>query len=137
MILPAAISVAPGTFLAIVFATAVAGTIAATVRVGGLGVPAVVLELFAGVLLGPQVAGLHVTPSIEFFSDLGLGLLFYFAGYEIDPLRIEGKPLELASSDGRSRWRSRTRLAARWRPPASCCRCSTRARRWRRRRSGR
>ncbi len=96
MILPAAISVAPGTFLAIVFATAVAGTIAATVRVGGLGLPAVVLELFAGVLLGPQVAGLHVTPSIQFFSDLGLGLLFYFAGYEIDPRRIEGKPLELA-----------------------------------------
>ena len=57
MILPAAISVSPGTFLAIVVATAVAGTIAATVRIGGLGLPAVVLELFAGVLLGPQSRG--------------------------------------------------------------------------------
>ena len=90
------ISVAPGTFLAIVVATAVAGTVAATVRVGGLGLPAVVLELLAGVLLGPQVAGLHVTSFIQFFSDLGLGLLFYFAGYEIEPRRIRGKPLELA-----------------------------------------
>jgi Kef-type K+ transport system membrane component KefB len=96
MSLPAAISVSPGTFLAIVVASAIAGTLAATIRIGGLGLPAVVLELGAGVLLGPSVLGLHVTAFVTFFADLGLGLLFYFAGYEIDPARIRGRPLRLA-----------------------------------------
>ena len=32
----------------------------------------------------------------EFFSDLGLGMLFFFAGYEIDIERIRGEPLRLA-----------------------------------------
>jgi len=55
----------------------------------------VVLELVFGVLLGPHVIGLHVTPFLSFFSDLGLGLLFFFAGYEIDLHRIRGMPLRL------------------------------------------
>ena len=33
---------------------------------------------------------------IEFFSNLGLGMLFFFAGYEIDFERIRGAPLRLA-----------------------------------------
>ncbi|MGI8714097.1 MAG: cation:proton antiporter [Solirubrobacteraceae bacterium] len=33
---------------------------------------------------------------ISFFSDLGLALLFFFAGYEIDPSQIRGQPLRLA-----------------------------------------
>jgi Kef-type K+ transport system membrane component KefB len=32
----------------------------------------------------------------EFFGDLGLGMLFFFAGYEIDVGRIRGEPLRLA-----------------------------------------
>jgi Kef-type K+ transport system membrane component KefB len=40
----------------------------------------VVLELLAGIVLGPNVLGLHVGDFIAFFSDLGLGLLFFFAG---------------------------------------------------------
>lgn len=92
----AAISLSPGTFLAIIAASAIAGTISAVVRVGGIAIPAVVLELFLGVALGPHVAGLKVTPFISFFSSLGLGLLFYFAGYEIDIRRITGSPLRLA-----------------------------------------
>jgi Kef-type K+ transport system membrane component KefB len=96
MNLLAAISVSPGTFLAIVVASAVAGTIAATVKLGGLALPAVVLELVIGILIGPHLLGLHVTPFVTFFSDLGLGLLFYFAGYEIEPHRIEGRPVRLA-----------------------------------------
>ncbi len=92
----AVISVAPATFLAIVGASAVAGAIASTLRFGSIAVPSVVLELFLGVLLGPHVLGLKVTPFISFISDLGLGLLFFFAGYEIDLQRIKGMPLELA-----------------------------------------
>jgi Kef-type K+ transport system membrane component KefB len=93
---PAVISVAPATFLAIVAASAVAGAIAATVRFGSIAVPSVVLELFLGVLIGPHVLGLKVTPFISFIANLGLGLLFFFAGYEIDLERIKGAPLRLA-----------------------------------------
>lgn len=96
MPVPAVIGVTPGTFLAIVVASAIAGTLAVTIRVGGLGLPAVVIELALGVVLGPRVLGYHVTPFIDFIADLGLGLLFYFAGYEIDPRRIGGTPLRLA-----------------------------------------
>jgi Kef-type K+ transport system membrane component KefB len=96
VIVTAAISVDPATFFAIIAASAVAGTISALVRVGGIALPAVVLELFLGVLLGPHVAGVKLTPFISFFANLGLGLLFYFAGYEIDIDRIRGSPLKLA-----------------------------------------
>jgi Kef-type K+ transport system membrane component KefB len=91
----AAITVAPGTFLAIVVASALAGTISIAVKFGRVVVPTVVLELVFGVILGPHVLGLHVTPFITFFADLGLGLLFFFAGYEIDLRRISGEPLRL------------------------------------------
>ncbi len=85
----------PGTFLAIVAASALAGTIAALAGARGLLLPVVVVELLLGIVLGPRVLGLHVSQFISFFSDLGLGLLFFFAGYEIDLRRIAGRPLWL------------------------------------------
>jgi Kef-type K+ transport system membrane component KefB len=94
--LVAVAQLAPGTFLAIVAAAAVAGTLAVTITARGIVVPVVVVELLLGVLLGPQLLGLQVTQLVTFFSDLGLGLLFFFAGYEIDLRRIEGQPLRLA-----------------------------------------
>ena len=97
MYLPAAISLSPETFMAIAAASAVGGTIGALVKFRGIGIPAVVVELLLGVLLGPQVIGLHVGPFVSFFSDLGLGMLFYFAGYEIDPKRIRGRPVGLGT----------------------------------------
>jgi Kef-type K+ transport system membrane component KefB len=61
--------------------------------------PVVVVELFLGILVGPQVLDIAGTDSfIEFFSNLGLGMLFFFAGYEIDFERIRGKPLELGGA---------------------------------------
>jgi Kef-type K+ transport system membrane component KefB len=95
-VLAVAASLAPGTFLAIVAASALAGTMAALAVGRGLLLPVVVLELLLGILLGPWVLGLHVTVLVGFFSDLGLGLLFFFAGYEIDVRRIAGRPLRLA-----------------------------------------
>jgi Kef-type K+ transport system membrane component KefB len=92
----AVIHVAPGTFLAIVAASALAGTLAGMVAGRGVLVPVVVIELLLGVVLGPHVLGLHTSQFIDFFSDLGLGLLFFFAGYEIDLRRIVGGPLRLA-----------------------------------------
>lgn len=70
----ASINLAPGTFLAIVVVSASAGTFAALITSRGLIVPVVVVELLLGVVLGPQVLGLHVDQFITFFSDLGLGL---------------------------------------------------------------
>lgn len=57
--------------------------------------PVVVVELLLGVLIGPGVLGIAETDSfILFFSNLGLGMLFFFAGYEIDLERIKGLPLK-------------------------------------------
>jgi Kef-type K+ transport system membrane component KefB len=93
----AAIHVEPAEFLAVVGTSAVAGTVSAVVTGRGLLLPAVVVELLLGVVIGPQVLGLEVSEFIEFFSALGLGMLFFFAGYEIDLKRIAGRPLRLAA----------------------------------------
>src|SRR5262249_36937875 len=62
-----------------------------------LTVPVVVLELLLGILIGPQGADIaRLDPTTQLLGDLGLGMLFFFAGYEIDFERIEGRPLELA-----------------------------------------
>ena len=65
----------------------------------GLLLPAVVVELLLGVVIGPQVLGLEVSEFLEFFASLGLGMLFFFAGYEIDLHRIAG----LAAAPGSRR----------------------------------
>jgi Kef-type K+ transport system membrane component KefB len=88
-------NLAPTTFLAIVAAAAVAGALVTLAAGRGVIVPVVVVELLLGVVLGPRVLGLHVDQFVAFFSDLGLGLLFFFAGYEIDLRRIRGLPLRL------------------------------------------
>jgi Kef-type K+ transport system membrane component KefB len=93
----AAVAVEPSAFLAVVATSAVAGTLSTLVTARGLLLPAVVVELVLGVVIGPQVLGLEVSQFIEFFADLGLGMLFFFAGYEIDLKRIAGQPLRLAA----------------------------------------
>jgi Kef-type K+ transport system membrane component KefB len=92
----AGVDLAPGTFLAVVACAAVAGTLAALAAGRGLLLPVVVVELIGGIVIGPQVLGLHASEFVAFFADLGLGLLFFFAGYEIDLRRILGRPLWLA-----------------------------------------
>ncbi|MGZ5331822.1 MAG: cation:proton antiporter, partial [Solirubrobacterales bacterium] len=62
-----------------------------------LTIPVVVLELLLGIIVGPEVAGIAaVDPTTEFLGNLGLGMLFFFAGYEIDFNRIKGQPMKLA-----------------------------------------
>ncbi len=59
-------------------------------------IPVVVVELVLGIAIGPQTLDLaQVDGFTEFFADLGLGMLFFFAGYEIDLARIRGEPLRL------------------------------------------
>ncbi len=86
----------PDSFLAVAAAGALAGTLATMITARGLLVPTVVAELVIGVVIGPQVLGVEVTDFMTFFADLGLGMLFFFAGYEIDMRRIAGLPLRLA-----------------------------------------
>jgi Kef-type K+ transport system membrane component KefB len=102
-LVPLAVATSPvfevdtGSFLAIVATAAVAGMVVAVAGARGLFLPVVVVELVLGVIVGPQVLDLaHVNAFTEFFSDLGLGMLFFFAGYEIDLVRIRGAPLRLA-----------------------------------------
>ena len=90
-------NISPSTFLAIAAAAAAAATISSVAFDRGLILPAVVLELLFGIVIGPQVLGLKPGGAISFFSDLGLGLLFFFAGYEIDVGRILGRPLRLGA----------------------------------------
>jgi Kef-type K+ transport system membrane component KefB len=60
--------------------------------------PVVVVELILGIVVGPEVLDLaHSSDFIDFFSNLGLGMLFFFAGYEIDFERIKGRPLKLGA----------------------------------------
>ncbi len=63
----------------------------------GRKVPSVVLELLAGILIGPQVLAIATeTPTVDALSTFGLSFLFFMAGYEIEFARIKGRPLKLA-----------------------------------------
>jgi Kef-type K+ transport system membrane component KefB len=93
----AAIHVDTESFSVIVVVAAVAAVIAAVVP-RRFAPPVVVLELFLGILVGPHVFDIaRVDEFIEFFANLGLGMLFYFAGYEIDFERIRGRPMRLGA----------------------------------------
>jgi Kef-type K+ transport system membrane component KefB len=60
--------------------------------------PVVVLELVLGIVIGPEILGLaHSDEFVDFFANLGLGMLFFFAGYEIDFERIKGRPIVLGA----------------------------------------
>jgi Kef-type K+ transport system membrane component KefB len=93
----AAFTVDPGSFLAVVATAAVAATVSVAVGARGVFIPVVVVELLLGVVIGPQLLDIaDVNGFTEFFADLGLGMLFFFAGYEIEISRIRGDPLRLA-----------------------------------------
>jgi Kef-type K+ transport system membrane component KefB len=90
------VSVDATSFLVIVTVAALAALLAGWIQ-PRLAMPVVVIEILAGILVGPEVLDLADPDDfIEFFSNLGLGMLFFFAGYEIDFDRIRGDPLKLA-----------------------------------------
>jgi Kef-type K+ transport system membrane component KefB len=91
------IDVDTGSFFAIVLVAAIAAITVAVVP-KGMAPPVVVLELVLGIAIGPEVLDFaHSSDFIDFFSNLGLGMLFYFAGYEIDFERIQGAPMRLGA----------------------------------------
>jgi Kef-type K+ transport system membrane component KefB len=60
-------------------------------------VPAVVLEILFGVVIGPQGLSL-LAPSVtlDMIAELGLAILFLIAGLETNPREVRGEPTRLA-----------------------------------------
>jgi Kef-type K+ transport system membrane component KefB len=89
------ITVDTDSFFAIVVAAAIAAITVAYLP-KRFAPPVVVLELVLGIVIGPEVLDLAQSSDfVDFFANLGLGRLFFFAGYEIDFERIKGKPIQL------------------------------------------
>jgi Kef-type K+ transport system membrane component KefB len=63
-----------------------------------LRLPAVVLEIILGIVVGPQVLGwVEVDLPVSIVALLGLAFLLFLAGLEIDVHRLRGPVLRLAS----------------------------------------
>ena len=64
----------------------------------GLRLPAVVLEILAGIAVGPSGLGwVEIDESVEVIAVIGLAFLLFLAGLEIDFDRLRGKLLRLAA----------------------------------------
>ena len=64
-----------------------------------LKVAEVVLLLGLGVLFGPQALGLiTINDTIDTFNELGLGMLFFLAGFELEAHAVQGRSGKLAVS---------------------------------------
>jgi Kef-type K+ transport system membrane component KefB len=64
-----------------------------------LPVPQAALEVIAGIVVGPSVLGwVRVDAPVQVLSDLGLGMLLFLAGLEIDLQRLRGPLARLAVS---------------------------------------
>ena len=63
-----------------------------------LRIPSVVLELVAGIVVGPEVLGwIEPGPVIEVVSNLGVAFLLFLAGMELDLHSLKGRPLLLGA----------------------------------------
>jgi Kef-type K+ transport system membrane component KefB len=62
----------------------------------GQRIPQLILLILGGVIIGPEVLGLEVTNEIELIKNVGLGLVFLLAGFEIDPVMLFDRPGRLA-----------------------------------------
>ncbi|MDA2986984.1 MAG: cation:proton antiporter [Actinomycetota bacterium] len=77
---------------------AIAAVVPLIVGILRLKVAEVVLLLGFGIVLGPQVAGwISVESSIDLLSELGLGMLFFLAGLELEQRAIRGQSGKLAA----------------------------------------
>src|SRR4051794_6525906 len=63
-----------------------------------LRLPSVVLEIVAGIVIGPSVLGwVHVDEPIAVLSLVGLAFLLFLAGLEIEFEHLRGRVLKLAA----------------------------------------
>jgi Kef-type K+ transport system membrane component KefB len=64
----------------------------------GVRLPSVVLEIAAGIVVGPSVLGwVHADQTIAVISTLGLAFLLFLAGLEIDLAKLRGRVLKLTA----------------------------------------
>src|SRR5215470_3960251 len=62
-----------------------------------LRIPAVVLEIIGGIIIGPSVLGwVHVDLPVQILALFGLAFLLFLAGLEIDVHRLRGRLLRFA-----------------------------------------
>lgn len=86
-------------FSSLLVIAAIAAFVPLIVGLLRLKVAEVVLLLGAGILFGPQVLGwITVDDSIGLLSDLGLGLLFFLAGMELEARAVRGESGRLAAT---------------------------------------
>jgi Kef-type K+ transport system membrane component KefB len=66
--------------------------------VPALRLPSVVVEILAGIVLGPSVLGwVEIDQAVEVLATIGLAFLLFLAGLEIEFHKLRGRPLALAS----------------------------------------
>ncbi|MFE5398757.1 cation:proton antiporter [Streptomyces sp. NPDC056568] len=83
----------PGT-LVLILAAAVLAPLLVHLAGRRVRVPLVIFEIVLGILLGPQVLGwAHPDAVVEALSDLGLSMLIFLAGYEIEFAAVRGDTL--------------------------------------------
>jgi Kef-type K+ transport system membrane component KefB len=64
----------------------------------GLRLPAVVLEIVAGIVIGPSVLGwVEIDETVDVVAVIGLAFLLFLAGLEIDFDKLRGRLLRLAA----------------------------------------
>ena len=64
-----------------------------------LRLPAVVLEILAGIAVGPSVLGwVELDGTLEVLALVGLAFLLFLSGLEIDFRRLQGRPLRLTAA---------------------------------------
>ena len=60
-------------------------------------IPAVIVEIVLGIVLGPSVLGwVEVDVPVQILALIGLAFLLFLAGLEIDPARLRGRLLKVA-----------------------------------------
>jgi Kef-type K+ transport system membrane component KefB len=65
----------------------------------GLRLPSVVVEIVAGIVIGPSVLGwVEVDDPVRVVAVIGLAFLLFLAGLEIDVRELRGRPLRLAGA---------------------------------------
>ncbi|WP_067710639.1 cation:proton antiporter [Nocardia yamanashiensis] len=93
----AAAAVAPSAITSLCWISVVAVAAPLVARVLRGYVPSVVILLVCGMLLGPHGIGWAGSEGgVDLLSELGLGMLFLLAGYELDPKLLGGKPGRVA-----------------------------------------
>jgi len=86
-------------FQSLVVIAAIAAFVPLLVGMFRIKVAEVVLLLGAGIVFGPEVLGwITVDDSIELLSELGLGLLFFLAGMELEQRAVRGQSGRLAAA---------------------------------------